>query len=103
MLNALLDLLDKGPDSALLRMGIAEAYLKLHDADQALSHLAMAVELDSEYSAAWKLYGKTLVQSGDVDGAEPVLEMGIDVATEKGDVQAVKEMQVFLKRIRKGV
>ncbi len=103
MLNELLKLLEKGPDNALLRLGIAEAYLKLHEADQALVHLEKAVELDPRYSAAWKLYGKTLLQSGDIGRAETALEKGIRVATDKGDIQAVKEMNVFLKRLRKGV
>ncbi len=102
MLNELLKLLEKGPDNALLRLGIGSAYLKMDEIDQALVHLAKAVELDPRYSAAWKLYGKALLQNGDVDHAETSLEQGIRVATDRGDIQAVREMEVFLKRLRKG-
>jgi len=103
MLNELLKLLEKGPDNALLRLSIASAYLKEDQIGQALQHLEKAVELDPRYSAAWKLYGKTLLQQGEVGQAESVLVNGIKVATEKGDIQAAKEMEVFLKRLHKGI
>ncbi|MCP4126382.1 MAG: tetratricopeptide repeat protein [Gammaproteobacteria bacterium] len=102
MLNELLKLLEKGPDNAMLRLSIGSAYLKMNEIDQALEHLAKAVELDPRYSAAWKLYGKALLQNGDVGRAETALERGVRVATDRGDIQAVREMEVFLKRLRKG-
>jgi Tfp pilus assembly protein PilF len=100
MLKELLTLLETGPDNALLRFGLGGAYLKQNNLDQAQMHLAKAVELDPEYSAAWKLYGKTLQQNGEHDLAEAVLIQGIEVATNKGDIQAAKEMGVFLKRLQ---
>ena len=93
-------MLDSGQDNPLLRFGLGSAYLKAGEVEQAIEHLAHAVELDPEYSAAWKLYGKALVQAGDGRAAE-VLNRGIAVAEAQGDVQAVKEMQVFLRRLEK--
>jgi len=101
MLNELLKLLENGPDNALLRLSIASAYLKNNQVEKALQHLEKAVELDPRYSAAWKLYGKTLLQKGEEEQAEEVLVKGIKVASEKGDIQAAKEMEVFLKRLHK--
>jgi Tfp pilus assembly protein PilF len=101
MLKELLTLLEVGPDNALLRFSLGGAYLKQGDLEQAKAHLAKAVELDPEYSAAWKLYGKTLQQLREDDQAEQVLTQGIKVANKKGDIQAAKEMQVFLKRVQK--
>ncbi len=103
MLNELLVLLENGPDNAILRLSLGIAYLKTNEIDKALLHLAKAVELDPRYSAAWKVYGKTLLQMEEVDKAERVLTQGIQVATEKGDIQAAKEMEVFLKRLHQGV
>ncbi len=100
MLKELLALLETGPDNALLRFSIGSAYLKEHDLEQAREHLAKAVALDPEYSAAWKLYGKTLQLQGDYALAEEVLAHGVKVATDKGDIQAAKEMGVFLKRVQ---
>jgi Tfp pilus assembly protein PilF len=101
MLRELLTLLESGSDSAVLRFSIGSAYLKEHDLKQAKLHLAKAIEFDPEYSAAWKLYGKTLQQLSEHDLAEQVLTRGIKVANEKGDIQAAKEMEVFLKRVQK--
>jgi Tfp pilus assembly protein PilF len=101
MLNELLKLLENDPDNALLRYSIGSAFMKDGELAQAKIHLAKAVELDPQYSAAWKLYGKALQQSGDKELAEEILAQGIKVATEKGDIQAAKEMQVFIKRLHK--
>lgn len=101
MLKELLKLLETGPDNALLRFSIGSAYLKGGDLDRARVHLAQAVELDPQYSAAWKLYGKTLQQLGEDEFAEVVLSKGIEVATDRGDIQAAKEMQVFLRRLQR--
>jgi Tfp pilus assembly protein PilF len=101
MLNELLKLLEKDPDNALLCFSIGSAYLKDSDLEQAKRHLAKSLQLDPQYSAAWKLYGKALQQNGDAELAYDVLTKGIEIATDKGDIQAAKEMQVFLKRLHK--
>ncbi len=101
MLDNLLKLLQSGQDSALLRFSLGGAYLKQKQPDEALEHLEKAVELDPGYSAAWKLYGKALTQTGNEAQAEEVYRKGIAVATEKGDIQAAREMEVFLKRLQK--
>jgi Tfp pilus assembly protein PilF len=101
MLNELLKLLEKDSDNALLRFSIGSAYLQQSDLEQAKEHLAKSLQLDPQYSAAWKLYGKALQQNGDVELAQEVLTKGIEIATDKGDIQAAKEMRVFLRRLHK--
>ncbi len=94
-------LLGEGKDSAMLRYGLGDAYLKNDDPQAAAEHLRRAVEQDPGYSAAWKLLGKALAASGSVEQAAEAYRNGIEVAEQKGDVQAAKEMRVFLKRLRK--
>ena len=94
-------LLASGNDNALLRYSLGNEYLKENNLDEALKHLSKAVELDPEYSAAWKLYGKVLTGDNQVEEAKDVYETGIRVAEKKGDIQAAKEMKVFLKRLKK--
>ena len=89
-----------GTDSAALRLALGSAYLQQHDARRAIEHLAAAVRLDAEYSAAWKLLGRAQSAAGMLSDAEHSFVRGIDVATQRGDVQAAREMQVFLKRLR---
>ena len=94
-------LLEQGQDNAMLRLTLGQGYLRNGDPAAAARHLARAVEHDREYSAAWKLYGRALAESGEKEKAAAVYREGIEVAEAKGDKQAVKEMQVFLKKIDK--
>jgi Tfp pilus assembly protein PilF len=94
-------LLAKGTDNALLRFGLANEYLKLGQLEQAIGHLRKALAHDPKYSAAWKRLGKALADTGRLDEARAAYASGIQAAEEKGDVQAAKEMQVFLKRLQK--
>lgn len=94
-------MLANGQDSPMLRYSLGLEYTKAEDYAQAATHLRSAVEQDAGYSAAWKLLGKALSESGDRTGAIAAYEQGIAAAEKKGDKQAAKEMQVFLKRLQK--
>lgn len=94
-------MLASGQDNALLRYSLGNEYLKLGDAPAAVRHLRHAVAHDRDYSAAWKLLGKALTEAGDAAAAIDAYRAGIGVAERKGDKQAAKEMQVFLKRLEK--
>ncbi|MGK5077080.1 hypothetical protein [Janthinobacterium sp. HLX7-2] len=94
-------LLAQGRDNALLRFGLGDACLKEHDAQQAAIHLAQATRQQASYSAAWKLLGKALHQLGRLDEAQSAWTTGVTVAQQQGDMQAAKEMAVFLKRLQK--
>jgi Flp pilus assembly protein TadD len=93
-----------GPrDGALLRFSIGNALIAEGDAVGAAEEFRAATGFDPRYSAAWKLLGSALETSGDSHGAELAWEQGITVAHERGDTQAAKEMQVFLRRLRKRI
>jgi tetratricopeptide (TPR) repeat protein len=103
MIENLEAMLARGQDSALLRYGLGNEYLKAERLEEAVAHLAEAVRLDPGYSAAWKLYGKALSAGGRHEEAIAAFNLGIATAQEKGDVQAAKEMTVFRKREEKTV
>lgn len=94
-------MLADGNDNALLRYSLGNEYAQSGQSDKAIEHLARAVELNPDYSAAWKLYAKTLNDNGEPQTAIEAYEKGIAVAEKNGDIQAVKEMKVFLKRLLK--
>ena len=96
-------MLEGGQDNALLRFTLGSAFLKKGDAAQAVKHLRVAVSHDPDYSAAWKIYGKALHELGDLETAQTAFESGIAAAERHGDVQAAKEMKVFLKRVLKAL
>ncbi len=94
-------LLSQGRESAVLRFSLGSEYLKLHEVRVAILHLKRALELDPNYSAAWKLLGMALAEGGLVNEALDTYRRGIEVAQQRGDQQAVREMTVFARRLGK--
>ncbi len=100
-LEALEKLLRQGRDGALLRFGLGRGYLEAGRIQEAVVHLEAAITLDPAYSAAWKHYAQALVRARRIDEAAAAYERGIAAAEGRGDVQAAKEMAVFLKKLRR--
>lgn len=94
-------MLASGQDSALLRFSLGGECLRAGDAVDAREHLVAAVAQNPDYSAAWKLLGQATAEAGDAAEAVNVYQSGIEVATRQGDIQAAKEMQVFMRRLQK--
>ena len=101
MLEALERMLASGKDSALLRFSLGAEHLKRGDPVAAAEHLRRAVELDPGYSAAWKMLGKACESAGDKPAAAEAWRRGIAVAEARGDMQAAREMGVFLRRLER--
>ena len=93
-------MLAQGQDNALLRFSLGNAYLKQGDTARAVEHLRIALKHDPGYSAAWKALGNALVKDNRSAEAISAYQDGIRTAKNKGDLQAAKEMSVFLKRLQ---
>ena len=94
-------LIEAGKDGPAVRFGLGKACLERSDPAASRLHLERAVELDPSYSAAWKLLGKACAEGGDASAAADAYRRGIEAATTKGDRQAVREMEVFLRRLER--
>jgi Tfp pilus assembly protein PilF len=94
-------MLAAGREGALLRFSLGNEYLKAGNATSAADHLARAVAIDPQYTAAWKLYGNALARVGRPSEALVAYRAGIAVAQARGDKQAEKEMTVFARRIER--
>ena len=94
-------MLERGQDNALLRFTLGNLLYQEKDYANAGLHLSRAVEMDPDYSAAWKIYGRTLAAEGKHSEAARAFRQGIAVAEKRGDIQAAKEMTVFLRRVEK--
>ena len=91
-----------GPrDGALLRFSLGTALLQNGDAAGAASAFREAVGFDAKYSAAWKMLGKSLAESGEETAAIEAYERGLEVARSRGDKQVEREIGVFLRRMEK--
>ncbi len=92
-------MLEKGPESAMLRYTLGAVCFKEKRYRQALDHLRRALAMNPDHSASWKIYGRALTAVDRNDEAKAAFEKGISVAEERGDIQAAKEMKVFLRRL----
>lgn len=101
MLENLEAMLAGGEDNALLRFTLGSVLFRQGDLRRAVDHLREAVRQDPEYSAAWKILGKALQALDDIGGACQAYERGIETAERTGDMQAAREMRVFLQRAQK--
>ena len=101
MLDKLEAMLASGQDTAALRFALANGYFRESDNERAIEHAQVAVTLDPDYSAAWRLLGQAQVAAGLAAAAATSFERGIEVAQQAGDRQVEKEMQVFLRRLQK--
>lgn len=95
-------MIDQGRDSAMLRLTLGNAYAQRGEPDRALAHLEQALVLDPGYSAAWKALGRLHLDNGHAEQAQAIWEQGLVVAREKGDMQVVRELEVFLRKLSRG-
>lgn len=100
-IERLAKLLDGPRDGGLLRYSLGLEWLKAGEPARAAEFLREAVARQADYSAAWKQLGHALQQSGDTAGALAAWQEGVRVAEARGDVQAGKEMGVFVRRLEK--
>lgn len=101
MREALEKMLAAGRDDALLRFSLGTACMKEGDETAAAGHFEAAVSHDPGYSAAWKQLGHACAGAGRTQDATEAWTRGIAAAESRGDIQAAKEMRVFLKRLAK--
>lgn len=91
-----------GPrDGALLRFSLGNEFLKERAWQDAAEAFRAAVERDPHYSAAWKGLGKALTEAGERAAALAAYTQGQAAAEQRGDIQASKEMGVFIRRLQK--
>ncbi len=94
-------LVNSEPGNALFRYTLGMEYLKAGEYANAAAALREAIRIAQNYSAAYRGLGKSLEKAGQVEEAAQVYQTGIEIANQQGDIQTAKEMDVFLKRIRK--
>jgi Tfp pilus assembly protein PilF len=99
LISSLEKLIGTPRDGALLRYSLGVEYLKAGETARAIEQLREAVQRDPDYSAAWKLLGKALVETDEPAQALEAWTHGIEAARRKGDRQAEKEMNVFARRL----
>jgi predicted Zn-dependent protease len=89
------------PDDPVVRFGLAGAYLDAGQPGNAVDEYRETIRLKPDYSAAHRGLGRALERAGRIAEAIAAYKHGLEVATRNGDLQTVKEMEVFLRRLEK--
>jgi Tfp pilus assembly protein PilF len=89
------------PDDTVVRFGLGELYMQAQEFALAAEQFAEIVRLDPHYSAAYRYLGQAYAALGQRAAAAETFQRGITIAESRGDLQTVKEMRVFLRRLDK--
>jgi Flp pilus assembly protein TadD len=96
------EIVDLDPDDYFSHFGYASALFDAGRYPEAVVEYREAIRLKPDYSAAFRDLGKALEKSGAHTEARQAYGQGIPIAERNGDLQTLKEMQVFLKRLESG-
>src|SRR5918911_5576801 len=94
-------LLEKEPDNPMILCSLGIELYKEGRYPEARDHLQRAVENKPDYSVAYRMLGRAHFELHENAEARNVLLKGREVALENGDLQTVKEIDVFLRRLHK--
>lgn len=93
------ELLADDPADHLGFFMVGKLYLDTGRAAEAADRFAKCVALAPDYTAAWRFLGDAWRKAGDVEQARAAYTQGIVVGERIGDLQTVKEMQAFLRKL----
>lgn len=94
-------LLDRDPENAMVLCSLGIELFKEGRYSEARDHLSRAVKNKPDYSVAYRMLGRSLFELGEDDEAARVFAEGREVAQGNGDLQTVKEIDVFSRRLEK--
>ena len=93
------EVVDLFPADPVARIGLASAYLEAGRAEDAIREFSDTIRLKPDYTAAHRGLGRALEKAGRIEEARAAYRKGIEVGHATGDLQTIKEMEVFLKRL----
>ena len=94
-------LLEKDPENPMILFSLGNALFKEGEYAQARDHLRRAVENKPDYSVAYRTLGRAHYELHEDAEARRVFTEGREVAQRNGDLQTVREIDVFMRRLEK--
>ena len=94
-------LLERDPNNPMVLYSLGNELFKEGRYQEARGHLRRAVENKPDYSVAYRMLGRAHYELREDVEAREVFERGREVAAENGDLQTVKEIDVFRRRLDK--
>jgi uncharacterized protein HemY len=92
-------LLEKDPDNPMILYSLGIELFKEGRYPEAREHLQRAIENKPDYSVAYRMLGRTHYELHENAEARSIFAKGKEVAQENGDLQTVREIDVFLRRL----
>lgn len=92
-------LLDRDPENPMVLYSLGSELFKERRYEEARDRLRKAVENKPDYSVAYRTLGRALFELQEDEEALRVFEKGREIAQKNGDLQTVKEIDVFTKRL----
>ena len=87
------------PEDPLGNYGLASCYIELKRFDEAIEPLQKTLKVQPKHSAAYLSLGKAYEGAADTTMAKETYEKGIEIASAKGDLMPLKEMQTRLEAL----
>jgi predicted Zn-dependent protease len=94
-------LLERDPNNPMILYSLGNELFKEQKYSEARECLSLAVRNKPDYSVAYRTLGRTLYESGEDAEARRVFAEGREIARKNGDLQTVKEIDVFVRRLEK--
>jgi predicted Zn-dependent protease len=94
-------LLEKDPNNPMILYSLGNELFKEGRYGEARDLLQRAVENKPDYSVAYRMLGRAHYELYENTEAKDVFLRGKEVAQGNGDLQTVKEIDVFLRRLEK--
>ena len=94
-------LLQRDPTNPMVLYSLGNELFKEGRYGEARDHLQRAVANKPDYSVAYRMLGRALYELHENAEARKIFDEGREVARENGDLQTVKEIDVFLRRLQK--
>jgi predicted Zn-dependent protease len=94
-------LLQKDPNNPMILYSLGNELFKEDHYAEARDLLQRAIENKSDYSVAYRMLGRAHFELHENTEARSAFLKGKEVARKNGDLQTVKEIDVFMRRLEK--
>ena len=94
-------LLEKDPENPMILFSLGNELFKEGEYGEARTHLQRAIENKPDYSVAYRTLGRAHYELHEDAEARRIFTEGRKVAEKNGDLQTVREIDVFLRRLKK--
>lgn len=94
-------LLERDPRNPMVLYSLGNELFKEGRYGEARDHFKRAIENKPDYSVAYRMLGRAHYELREDTDARNVFLMGKEVARENGDLQTIREIDVFMRRLEK--